>query len=111
MGSSKRLAQGVITAPVAMISETAFFVIELYASDNHLPITAKSVTSEEFQFQYHVNNPSVPNNDCISIAVVGGAPPYTWEVEPDDFFFAVSERTGISNSICATGDACGTQRP
>lgn len=60
------------------------------------------------EFQYDPNNPDeIDRNSSVEIKVIGGTPPYTWEVSGTGFSIP-SSTTGRTNTLSADDTACGT---
>ncbi len=49
-------------------------------------------TTEEFYVQYQEPNLTIKRDECVSLSVVGGFPPYTWHVEPGSRYFLAAPR-------------------
>ena len=61
------------------------------------------------EFQYDPNNPDeIDRNSSVEIRVIGGFPPYTWEVSGNGFSLSLDETEGLSNALIANSTACGT---
>ena len=60
------------------------------------------------EFQYDPNNPDeIYRNSSVGISVIGGFPPYTWEVSGTGFSIPIST-TDRTNTLSADNTACGT---
>ncbi len=60
------------------------------------------------EFQYDPNNPDeIDRNSSVEISVIGGFPPYTWQVSGNGFSIPSSTTDG-TNTLSADGTACGT---
>jgi len=61
------------------------------------------------EFQYDPNNPDeIDRNSSVGISVIGGFPPYTWQVSGNGFSLSLNETEGLSNALYANDTACGT---
>jgi len=61
------------------------------------------------EFQYDPNNPDeIDRNSSVGISVIGGFPPYTWEVSGNGFILSLDETEDPSNALYADDSACGT---
>jgi len=60
------------------------------------------------EFQYDPNNPEeIDRNSSVEISVIGGFPPYTWEVSGTGFS-VLSSTTYRMNTLSADNTACGS---
>jgi len=61
------------------------------------------------EFQYDPNNPKEINrNSSVTISVIGGTPPYTWQVSGTGFSLSLNETEMTSNVLYADSSSCGT---
>jgi hypothetical protein len=59
------------------------------------------------EFQYNPNNPDeIDRNSSVEISVIGGTPPYTWQVSGNGFSIP-SSTTDRTNTLSADDTACG----
>ena len=59
------------------------------------------------EFQYDPNNPDeIDRNNSVAIKVIGGFPPYTWQVSGNGFSIP-SSTTVRTNTLSADSTACG----
>ena len=60
-------------------------------------------------FQYDPNNPDeIDRNSSVTIRVIGGFPPYTWQVSGNGFSLSEGQTQGQTNTLNANDTACGT---
>lgn len=60
-------------------------------------------------FQYDPDNPDeIDRNNSIPICVIGGIPPYTWQVSGNGFSLSEGATKGLTNTLYANDTACGT---
>jgi hypothetical protein len=60
-------------------------------------------------FQYDPDNPDeIDRNNSIPICVIGGIPPYTWQVSGNGFSLSEGATKGLTNTLIANDTACGT---
>jgi RHS repeat-associated protein len=61
------------------------------------------------EFEYDPYNPDeIDPNSSITIYVIGGNPPYTWQVSGDGFSLSKTQTWGSSNTLFADVTACGS---
>jgi hypothetical protein len=59
-------------------------------------------------FQYDPDNPDeIDRNNSIPICVIGGIPPYTWQVNGNGFSLSEGATEGLTNTLIAESTACG----
>jgi hypothetical protein len=61
------------------------------------------------KFQYDPNNPDIMGrNSSVEISIIGGIPPYTWDVTGMGFILSEEVTKGLTNTLIANDTACGT---
>jgi len=64
--------------------------------------------SEKLEWDEKYSADTVSPSGSVVVAVINGVPPYQWAVQGNDFSIANASTDGITNTLIAGPDACGT---
>ncbi len=115
-GAAVEIAKDMITAPIAL----GLGLINLDSEPDTQDETSQEgingpTIPQEYtplpapELEYNSNNPEeIYRDGSVTISVIGGTPPYSWSVSGTGFSLAESQTTGLSNTLFADSNACGS---
>jgi len=110
-GYAVDLAGAVITTPIACVLGVFSNLFIGHDTEGNIVSTLPDDWQYDLSWLFYWNpdNPQeIDRNSSVEISVIGGFPPYTWQVSGNGFSLSLNETEGTSNALYSDDTACGT---
>jgi len=105
------IGAAVITTPIACVLGVFSNLFMGRDTEGNITSTLPGDWQYDLSWLYYWNpdNPQeIDRNSSVEISVIGGFPPYTWQVSGNGFILSLNETEVPSNALYANNTACGT---